>query len=257
MNYWATCWACGPFCAAWPARRAVGYSLAQTLGLAIHMPPLSEIAGQPLSMLVCNHQICKNCGVIDRDYGRLKKGHRCKHCQAESEAGRLVFPINIHVLVDLVQQAYHSQSPTAPLDAPQGQDVGTVLFYCSLREALLNTFIINNLRARNIDEALISRMLDDNKLASQKFGGLFTSVIGVKWNEAISELNRLRKEDYAAVSDLMREAAELRNEFLHEGKAWGINRELAKRCVDSVCKLMSMFVALHNEYTQPLLHSEA
>lgn len=221
------------------------------------MTALSEINGQPLSTLVCDHLICKNCGVIDRDYGRLKKGYRCKHCQADSEAGRLVFPINIHVLVNLVQQAYHSQSPTGPLYGPKGQYVGTVLFYCSLREALLNTFIINNLRARKIDESLISRMLDDNKLASQKFGGLFTSVIGVKWNEAVSELNRLGHEDYVEVSDLMREAAVLRNEFLHEGKAWGINRSLAKRCVDSVGTLVSMFVALHNEYTQPLLHSEA
>jgi hypothetical protein len=118
-------------------------------------------------------------------------------------------------------------------------------------------FLINNLRARNIDEALISRMLDDNKLASQKFGGLFTSVIGVRWNEAISELSRLKEEDYASVSDLMRESAELRNEFLHEGIAWGINRDLAKRCIDSVGKLVSMFVALHNQYTQPLLYSEA
>ena len=169
----------------------------------------------------------------------------------------MVFPINIHVLVDLVQQAYHSQSPTSPLDAPQGQDVGTILFYCSLREALLNTFIINNLRARNVDSALISRMLEDNKLASQKFGGLFTSVIGLKWNEAISELTRARSRNYTGVSDLMREAAELRNEFLHEGRAWGINRDLATRCINSVDDLVSLFTELHNEYTQPLLRSEA
>jgi len=221
------------------------------------MTSLSEIDGQPLSMLVCNHLICKDCGVIDRDYGRLKKGYRCTNCRAESEGGRMVFPINIHVLVDLVQQAYHSQSPTSPLDAPQGQDVGTILFYCSLREALLNTFIINNLRARNVDSALISRMLEDNKLASQKFGGLFTSVIGLKWNEAISELTRARSRNYTGVSDLMREAAELRNEFLHEGRAWGINRDLATRCINSVDDLVSLFTELHNEYTQPLLRSEA
>ena len=221
------------------------------------MIPLSEIDGQPLSMLVCNHLTCKDCGVIDRDYDRLKKGHLCKHCNAPSEAGRLAFAINIHVLVDLVQQAYHSQSPTGPLDAPQGQDVGTVLFYCSLREALLNTFIVTNLRTRNIDEALISRMLEDNKLASQKFGGLFTSVMGIKWNDAISDLSRTRAKNYTAVSALMREAAELRNEFLHEGKAWGINRDLAKRCVDSIGQLVSMFVELHNEYTQPLFHRDA
>lgn len=221
------------------------------------MTSLSEIDGQPLSTLVCNHLICKTCGVIDRDYGRLKKGYRCTHCQAESDAGSLVFPISIHVLVDLIQQAYHSVSPTGPLDAPQGQDVGTVLFYCSLREALLNTFLVNNLRARNVDQSLISRMLDDNKLASQKFGSLFTSVIGIKWSEAVSALSAAKGKNYSAVSDLMREAAELRNDFLHQGRAWGIDRSIAKRCVDSTGDLVSMFVELHNEYTQPLLHGEA
>jgi hypothetical protein len=221
------------------------------------MTSLSEINVQPLSVLVCNHLICKDCGVIDREYGRLKKGHLCKQCNAPSEAGRLAFAINIHVMVDLIQQAYHSQSPTGPLDAPQGQDVGTVLFYCSLREALLNTFIVTNLRSRNVDEALISRMLDDNKLASQKFGSLFASVMGVKWNEAISELGRLRAKNYTAVSELMREAAELRNEFLHQGTAWEINRDLAKRCVNSIGELVSLFVDLHNEYTQPLYHRDA
>ena len=218
------------------------------------MIPLSEIDGQELCTLVCNHLICKNCGVIDRDHDRQKKGHPCKHCNAPSEGGRGAFHINILVLVNLVQQAYHSKSPTGHSSAPQGQDVGTVLFYCSLREALLNNFIVTNLRTRNIDEALISKMLDDNKLASQKFGGLFTSVIGTKWKDAISDLSRTRAKDYMAVSELMQDAAELRNEFLHEGDAWRINRDFAKRCVDSLGQLVSMFAELHNEYTQPLFH---
>lgn len=216
------------------------------------MKPLSEIDSQTLDTLVCDHLICKDCGMIYRYDFRL--GYQCKHCNAPSEGGRVAFHINIHVLVNLVQQAYHSQSPTGHSTGPQGQDVGTVLFYCSLREALLNNFIVTNLRTRNIDEVLISRMLDDNKLASQKFGRLFTSVIGTKWEDAISDLSRTRDKDYMAVSKLMKDAADLRNEFLHEGDAWGINRDFAKRCVDSLGQLVSMFVELHNEYTQPLFH---
>lgn len=221
------------------------------------MKPLSKIDSQRLHTLVSNHFICKNCGVIDRDSDRLKKGYPCKHCNAPSQGGRIAFPLHIQVLVNLVQQAYHSKSSTGDPTAPQGRDVGTVLFYCSLREALLNNFIVTNLRTRSIEEALISRMLDDNKLASHKFGGLFTSVIGTKWKDAISNLSRTRAKDYMAVSELMQEAADLRNEFLHEGDAWRINRNLAKRCVDSLGQLVSMFVELHNEYTHPLFHRRA
>lgn len=221
------------------------------------MHALSEIDGQPLSTLVCNHLICKSCGVIDRDYGRLRPGYRCTHCDNECDCGSLVFPINIHVLVNLVQQAYHSRSPTKPLDSPQGQDIGTVLFYCSLREALLNMFIVNNLRARRVEEPLVSRMLKDNQLASQKFGALFTSVVGVKWTEAIKQVNHSRGSNYSLVSDLMQEAAARRNDFLHQGRAWRIDRELATRCINSLGELVSLYVDLHNEYTQPLLQREA
>jgi hypothetical protein len=218
------------------------------------MIPLSEIDSQELITLVCNHFICKNCGVIYRD-ATLPKWNLCKHCNAPIGTPQYAYSINkIPVLVNLVQQAYHSKSRTGHSIAPQGQNVGTVLFYCSLREALLNNFIVTNLRTRNIDEALISKMLDDNKLASQKFGGLFTSVIGTKWKDAISDLSRTRAKDYMAVSELMQDAAELRNEFLHEGDAWRINRDFAKRCVDSLGQLVSMFAELHNEYTQPLFH---
>lgn len=221
------------------------------------MTNISEIHNQQLSTLVCDYLICNNCGVIDRDYGRMKSGHCCAHCQVESEVGSIVFPISIRVLVDLVQQTYHSRSQAKTLDGPQGQNIGTILFYCSLREALLNMFISNNLRARNVDEALISRMLEDNKLAGQKFGGLFSSVVGLSWKGAVDELNRSRSVNYDVVSDLMQESAKLRNEFLHQGRAWQINRDLATRCIDSVGELVSLFVELHNEYTQPLLGIKA
>lgn len=220
------------------------------------MTVLSEIDGQPASALVCNHLICRNCGIIDRDYDRLKRGHRCDTCGVESEAGSLVFPINIHVLVDLVQQAFHSESPTRPLDSPRGADIGSVLYYCTLREALLNTFLLNNLRARRIPEPLIKKLLYDNKLATQKFGGLFTSVVGAKWDEAVEQVSQLARIDFKPVSQLMKTAAELRNQFLHEGSAWSITRSFSTECVDSLPNLVNLFVWLHNEYTHPILNQQ-
>lgn len=221
------------------------------------MSQLSEVDSQPLSDLVCNHLICRACGIVDKDWDRLRKGHLCKHCGRPSEAGSLVFPINIHVLVDLVQQTYHSVSPTSPLDAPQGPDVGTVLFYCTLRESLLNVFLVNNLRARRVEPAIINKLLEDNKLASQKFGGLFYSIVGVKWSDSVAAISSRTGRNFGEVSNLMREAAELRNEFLHEGRAWGINREFAEKCLNSIGNLVDLFVEMHNEYTQPTLENDA
>jgi len=219
------------------------------------MNQLSEIDSQPLSMVVCNHLICRTCGIIDRDRGRLSKGHRCSTCNAEGDGGVAVFSVNIWVLVDLLQQAFHSQSPTGPLDAPQGNSVGTILYFCTLREALLNTFLLGNLRARHVPAPLVEKLMEDNKLASQKFGGLFTSVVGTKWEVAVSTVSASTGSDFQSVSQRMRTAAELRNEFLHEGRAWGMTYEFAKECVDSVGGLVRLFVALNNEYTHPILRN--
>jgi hypothetical protein len=113
----------------------------------------------------------------------------------------------------------------------------------------LNTFLMNNLRARRVPEPLISKLLEDNRLASQKFGGLFSSVIGVKWDDAVQCVSESSGIEFKSVSLLMRAAAEVRNEFLHEGIAWGVTRSFATQCVDSMGQLVNLFVWLHNEYT--------
>jgi len=217
---------------------------------------LAEIDTQDASMLVCNHFICPQCGIIDRDYGRLRKGYCCNVCGSESESGSMAFPISIHVLVDLVRQAYHSTAPVGPISGPQVPDIGTVLFFCTLREALLNAFLINHLRAQRIPKNLIDRLLEDNKLASQKFGDLFTSVIGEKWNDAVFKASEHAGMDFRSTSELMRTAASLRNEFLHEGRAWAASHEFATTCVNSMPEVISLFVALHNGYVHPLLRSD-
>jgi hypothetical protein len=212
---------------------------------------LSQVTSQPLSDLVATYFLCKGCGIVDRDHARMRKGHPCSACSLPGESGLLAFPIHIHVLADLVQQAFHSDSPTRPVAGPSAVDVGTVLMFCSLRESLLTHFLVNNLRTRGIDPPLIDKLMDDNRLANQKFGDLFTSVVGQKWGAAVGALSDKHSTDFVAVSDLMKDAAERRNEFLHQGTAWGLEREFAVRCIDSTGDMMSLFAALHNEFTAP------
>jgi hypothetical protein len=100
---------------------------------------------------------------------------------------------------------------------------------------------------------LILRLLADNKLASQKFGKLFLSALGATWDEAIGLTSSRAGIDFRAVATLMRNAAELRNEFLHEGRGWAITRDIATECVDSLGTLVALFAELHNAYTHPLL----
>lgn len=99
------------------------------------MVTLAEIKSQPASMLACSHFVCSECAIVDQDWDRMRRGHLCGTCGTPSEAGQLYIPISIHILVGLMQQAYHSRSPTGPLDGPQGQDVGTTATASATAEA--------------------------------------------------------------------------------------------------------------------------
>ncbi|MBI1753148.1 MAG: hypothetical protein HY014_04605 [Acidobacteria bacterium] len=57
------------------------------------------------------------------------------------------------------------------------------------------------------------------------------------------------------ISRLMKQAATIRNEFLHEGAVWSASQEVAKSCLDGLPSLVSLFVSLHNLYIHPLVRS--
>lgn len=154
-----------------------------------------------------------------------------------------------------MQEVYHSEAPELFRDhpTPRGCDVNTLLIFCSLREALLTNFLVENLLAKRVDRELIQRLLADNKSTRQRIDKLFPSVVGAKWETAVTQLSQKNRADYEDVSSFIKEAASERNKFIHEGTPWGITRDLSKRCINSLWMMVSLFVALHNEYTQPVM----
>lgn len=52
----------------------------------------------------------------------------------------------------------------------------------------------------------------------------------------------------------MRNAAAIRNTFLHEGQAWEATKEIATECVNAMPLLVELFATLHNVYVRPLQH---
>lgn len=100
---------------------------------------------------------------------------------------------------------------------------------------------------QGLSQDIMERLLSDNKLAHQRFGQLFKSVVGIKWDDAISEIS-VDGRSYSAVSALMIRASEVRNKFMHHGSAWEATEEMAMRCVDDLPTLIRLFTALHNQY---------
>ena len=217
------------------------------------MIQLSEIDTQDASTLVCNHMICKHCGVIDRDSERMRVGSTCKTCDKVSNGGLLAFPINIHMLVDLVQQAYHSKPLVSQIYGAQSPAISTVLFFCALREVLINKFLEEHLLAKKMPKSYIQENLNDKTFLRKKFTTLFTSTIGVKWDRAIEQASQQRNINFSSTSDFMQNAADTRNKFLHRGHTFLITYEFATDCVNTMPLVIELFVALHNLFTYPLL----
>lgn len=220
------------------------------------MTTLSEIDSQDASTLVCDFMICARCGIVDRERSRIRVDSPCPTCRQPAGVARLYYPVSIHILVDLVQESYHSYARVGPISGPQTSTIGPILFFCTLREALINHLLIEHMRAQRTKQSLIERLLDDNKLAHQKFGALFNAVVGTSWAESVREASLHDGTDYQTISNLMKLTASIRNDFLHEGTGWSATRELATECVDRLPQLFRLFVALHNVYVRPLLNAQ-
>ena len=199
--------------------------------------------------------LCRTCGVIDRDAGRIEVGAKCKSCQVPQKGGLMAFHVGILILIDLINEAGSSSSAVEQVTNNQSRRLGTVVFFCTLREALMNWFVEGLLNALRVPERIGEQLTSDNKLAHQKFGPLFEALTGDKWSVGVKNASRLAKKDFSQISELMKSAANQRNAFLHTGVGWEITDELADQCLDSVCTLVSLFAHLHNAYTYPLLKS--
>ncbi|MDS3860193.1 hypothetical protein RIF25_05180 [Thermosynechococcaceae cyanobacterium BACA0444] len=219
------------------------------------MNKLSEIRlQQEISTLICDYLICQNCSFIDRDRDRYRRGEKCKVCGLANDAGRLAFHLNISTLVNLINEAYHSKSAIENLYRPESKNISILILFCTLREALINDFLLQNMRANQLPKSIIYKLLDDNKMTHQKFNDLFSVITGDKWDKAIANISEIKSIDFCDVSTLMKEASRMRNKFLHDGSAWAIPPDYGKTCMDALPSLMALFVALHNLYTHPLIY---
>jgi len=84
---------------------------------------------------------------------------------------------------------------------------------------------------------------------------LLPSLVGKKWKVLIEEETQAPELDYAELDEFVRKAVEARNKFMHEGKHWGIDRNLAEGCVEHIGRLLNFYVALHNRYVHPRHHA--
>lgn len=217
---------------------------------------ITQIKNQKLSSLLCDHRICKFCHVVDRERSRTLYGYKCEICSTPSEGGQLHFNLNIHTLVNLIQEAYHAPGNGRSIDTYNtGRDshnISVVLFFCTLRESLLDGFVINMCVARDIKADIYDRLVSDNRLHSQKQNRLFPSLTGDKWKEAVNKIDANSTVEYGKLDEFVVSAVRERNKFVHEGSKYGMTELLAESCLNNIYNITSFYACLHNKYIHPI-----
>ncbi len=215
------------------------------------MISLADIEGQSLSSVIADFMVCARCGFVDRERSRIIANSPCPACHQNAGRARLYFGLNIAVLIDLIQQSYHSEMPINE-DGPQASDVAVVLFFSALREALLSNLLDYLCRTEARD---LKKVATPRKLTRGTFSRL-EKLIGKTWDEAIGEASSREGIGFDSVSKLMRQASSIRNRFLHEASGWGATRQFATECINNTFALLQLFVSLHNAYVQPRLEHQ-
>jgi hypothetical protein len=215
-------------------------------------PSLLETKNERYSFLLADYQICQSCHVVDKDKSRTVVGYECPICHKRNQGGRFYFHMGILSLVDLIQEAYHSEYiiDDTSFETPS-HTVSIIIFYCALREALIHNFLNELAELMNIPSSLYSRLLSDNKTYAQKQNKLFPSFLELEWKQALVELSKNGNENYADLDIFLKKVADARNTFLHEGDRFVITKMLAVECIDNIDTLLRLYVDLHNHYVHP------
>ena len=213
-----------------------------------------EIKNQHLSLLLSDHYVCEYCHFVDRDKGRSCSGHKCNVCGTPGERGKLYFPFNIHTLINLMQEAYHSTTAANTTNSYNtGRDshnISIILFFCTLRESLLYNLVHELCISQKITENIFDRLFSDNKFHKQKQDKLFPSLTNTKWKDAIKDVDG-EELDFKTLDDFIVSVVQSRNRFVHSGSKYGISEEMPENCIRNIGKLITLYVKLHNKYAHP------
>lgn len=196
--------------------------------------------------------MCKNCKVVDRDTERMQAGYKCSACGKEGDGARLYFHVNIHVILDLLEESYSSTPEDRFDDRVASKHVNVLLLFCALKEALLINLIRHLLIVKRIPPRLQDRLMKDSRQFNASLNKLLPDLIACKWQEALQEVGVAHRQDFCGLDRLLRDTGKLRNRFLHNASPWDISEDLCRECIDSLANMFQLFVALHNRY----VHSE-
>jgi len=217
---------------------------------------ITEVRDQPLSSLFTSFYRCDACDVVDRDGGRVQKGHPCSRCGSPSTTGAgLHFGISVFALIDLMQEAYHRVRPASEAgwsyawhDSEKDHQLGVVIYYTTLGEVLLDQLFTNKIRQLGLPKSVAGRLLSDHQTMLARVDKLFPALMAAKWRETIRIISQRTGLDFQDPVTFYLKARRARNLFLHEGNKWAVSSDMPGACLKNIQPLLTLFMELHNQF---------
>ncbi|OGU51355.1 MAG: hypothetical protein A2080_10885 [Ignavibacteria bacterium GWC2_36_12] len=217
-----------------------------------------EIKNQRYSTFIANFFMCEYCHYVDCNWNRMMVGFKCKVCSKPSDGAIIYFSSSVTSLLNLIQESYHSKfyiseskEENSFEESAKSHYLSVVIYFCTLREVLLQKFLDEMCLLHKIPTLVYERLLADNQMYSQKQNKLFYSMLNIKWEDAIKEANTKDDLDYIYLNTLLKKAVDCRNEFLHKGRDYFIDRKLAEECIMNLWTLLNLYVRFHNDFVHP------
>lgn len=211
---------------------------------------ITKIKDQRLSTRIAAHCECAHCYIVDLDSNRDRVGYPCPHCGIAGDGGQTYFHLGILSMIDLMQEFYHTLPKMSSAASVDPHKLATVVFFCSLAEALLENIIRERMCMQKIQVPVQERLLSDNLTSKQRTEKLFPVLFSDTWKEAILKAKRAQpRMDYVGTLDFFLKAVKARNKFLHPpGNRWAIGLNMPGQCLRATPVLLELFVWLHNHY---------
>ena len=169
----------------------------------------------------------------------------------------MYFHLNIHTMVNLIQAAYQSpKNEDLPSDGGAAQNAATLIFFCTLNEALLENLLCELCRAKQLPTAVIARLLSDNSRVCDRQGKLWVALTEKSWKWSIEKAGADDTCDYVRVNKFCADMQVVRNKFVHRGASHIVSRTMAETCANEIWAVTSFYVALHNAVVHPLRIAE-
>jgi len=219
---------------------------------------ISDIIGHHRLINVAQkYHICRNCKYVDDSPARLTVGSPCPVCGVPSPGGLTFFDLSVLMMVELLQDAYVAipEVPDEELDPLTSRksvhSASVVIVFCTLKELLLERLLSALMDAQHIPDRVRSRLFADNNSHSQRLTKLFPALACQTWDEAVAAIDTVGSSSFNSISAFMKRITDIRNEFIHEGSSFAINKTLAVDSLKAFVPMMNLHIHLHNKLVHP------